>query len=181
MRTILTLFLSSLLGACMAPLMPLVSQSPAKVDAATVQVIDLTKPTPNGQDGYAPGFFRIGDTQFTRSPGAALKADIERSVRPSGTGAPMDIWLIDAGVYWEKTGVDLIPFVGIFTQQRSGRLKCDATISVRQGSRTQKLTIEQFEPIDTSDVKNGESIWKTAVSLCYPALLDKVVKALQPG
>jgi hypothetical protein len=99
---------------------------------------------------------------------------------PSGSGQAIDVWIVDAGFHFEKTAVDFVPIVNMFSYMQSGRLKCDATLTVRRGGQSRKTTVEHFVPkIDTSNLQSGEMIWKNAARECYPGLLAKVMGAIK--
>lgn len=150
------------------------------IPASIVSIVDLTKSNQDAPAGWGAGFHHIADQTFDRPPGAVLAADLRRLLKPSGSGLALDVWVTDAGFFWEKTGADFVPIVNLFTFQKSGRLKCEATIALRRGESTSKATIEHFvASIDTNNLRDEDMIWTNAVRECYPALRAKVLAAIQ--
>jgi hypothetical protein len=148
-----------------------------QVSAQRVAVIDLTKPSSEDPVGMAPGFHRIPDRLFARAHGKAIKADLDRVLQPIGDGAPLDIWIVDAGFYWVKTGADFIPIVNTVGFGTSGRLRCDASVSVKRERGAEKSTLDYVvTKIDTEGLQRGELLWTKAVRECYSNLIDKIAR-----
>jgi hypothetical protein len=168
-------------GCAPIPIKLAASALPAgQLDAERISIVDLTKPSYDAPSGLGLRFHRISDKVFERLPGETLKTDLERSLIASGAGKPLDVWLVDAGFYWEKTGADFIPVLNLFSSQRSGRFKCDATVSVRVGVESMKATIEHYvSSVDTEGLQTGEMLWKNAARECYPQLLSKIVSFIR--
>ncbi len=170
-----------MLAGCAAPPISLDTGEikPAIINGRSVSVIDLTKPS-EGNLKMAAGYQRIADLVFEKPLGATMAADLAKKLQASGNGEALDVWLIDVGFYWEKTGADFVPLVNIFSFGRSGRFKCEAVISTKRGNETRRATIEQImESIDTSKVGATEAYWKYTARDCYEGLLSKVTVAIQ--
>lgn len=181
MLRILIVVASLALAGCVAlqpvRLTDLPSPQPVNLAAAQLSIVDLTKAIFDVPAGMGIGFHRISDRDLERPAGELLAVDLRRRLRASGGAGAIEVWVIDAGFYWEKTGVDFVPIVNLFTFQLSGRLKCEATVSVRKGpAEAVKRTVEHLVPeVDTSGLATGDSILKNAIRTCYPGLVDKVV------
>jgi hypothetical protein len=144
-----------------------------------ISVVDLTKPNNEYQDKLlGTGFNRIGDTQFASALGETLRADLERGLRKSIKGDVLDVWILDLGFYWEKTGADFVPIVNIFTYGQSGRFMCSALLNVRLGTESRKLNVENIVSMDTAGTQSGESIYKQPSRNCYSGLVPKTMEAI---
>jgi hypothetical protein len=157
------------------PLAPPIQSLPVR----GISVVDLTKPNNEHQDKVlGTGFNRIGDTQFASALGETLRVDLEKGLRKSTEGDVLDVWILDLGFYWEKTGADFVPIVNIFTYGQSGRFMCSALLNVRLGTDSKKLNVENIVPMDTTGTQSGESIYKQPSRNCYSGLVPKTIEAI---
>lgn len=183
MKSIALMCVALVAGGCVAfqpaPLNR-AAAAPAEVPARLVSVVDLVKPGEPEHGFGGPGWYRLADNLTAKPWSAALKLDLEQSFKPSGTGEILDIWILDGGLWWEKTGADMIPIVNLFTTNSSlGKMKCAATLTVRSGARSNRVAVENIVPHTTDGVQAGQSIYHLSIQACYPGLVQKVVNVIR--
>lgn len=142
------------------------------IDAASMSIVDLTKRVSATEHKFAAGFNRVGDSFLEQTLGEALKRDLAKVIQPTGQYGAVDVWIVDGGFYWEKTGMDFVPIVSIFSYGRSGRLRCDATLTVRLGATSDKFTEEHY--IRVAQAPEGANV----IAACYSALLKSVTRRI---
>jgi hypothetical protein len=144
-----------------------------EVQFATIVIDNLAVETNTrtSEQIYVNGWVPLHDIFKPTLPQAFDKKVRAALVPAPGATGRVDITLLRAGFWMEKSVADDVPFIGIALAFRERDLKCDVDVNIKIGDKSQRRTL-YFKT--KKSVAAGGQVYSDFVDICQ----DRVIKRL---